>query len=96
MTEAPRPSGPAPDTADRDAYRRGPSDEPKGGAGANFNPGFVSFALSFKFKIKIKINSEIQVQYVKPLKQNGSTYISIVSIVCVVIVQFYFDNGGDL
>ena len=41
-SEPPRPSGPATDTADRDAYRRGPSDEPKGGAGANFNPGFVS------------------------------------------------------
>ncbi|CAB3988362.1 40S ribosomal S10 [Paramuricea clavata] len=38
--EAPRPTGPAPDTADRDAYRRGPSDQAKGGAGANFNPEF--------------------------------------------------------
>ena len=42
LTEAPRPSGPAPDTADREAYRRGPSDQPKGGAGSNFNPEFVS------------------------------------------------------
>ncbi len=38
--ESSRPSGPAPDTADREAYRRGPGDEPKGGAGANFNPEF--------------------------------------------------------
>ena len=42
--EQPRgpPSG---DSADRDAYRRGPAGpgmEPKGGAGSNFNPEFVS------------------------------------------------------
>ncbi|XP_046863985.1 40S ribosomal protein S10-like [Xenia sp. Carnegie-2017] len=38
--EAPRPSGPPTDTADREAYRRGPASEPKGGAGSNFNPEF--------------------------------------------------------
>lgn len=38
------PSG---DSADREAYRRGPAPgmEPKGGAGADFRPEFVSFVL---------------------------------------------------
>ena len=39
------PSG---DSADREAYRRGPAQgmEPKGGAGSDFRPEFVSFNLS--------------------------------------------------
>ena len=38
------PSG---DSADREAYRRGPAPgmEPKGGAGSDFRPEFVSFTL---------------------------------------------------
>ena len=42
--DGPRPSGPG-ESADRETYRRGPApgSEPKGGAGAGFNPEFVSF-----------------------------------------------------
>ncbi|KAJ7373726.1 ribosomal 40S subunit protein S10A [Desmophyllum pertusum] len=51
-TARPRPKGPdgprgppSGDSADRDAYRRGPAPgmEPKGGAGSDFRPEFVSF-----------------------------------------------------
>lgn len=41
------PSG---DSADREAYRRGPAPgmEPKGGAGSDFKPEFVSVSLKLK------------------------------------------------
>ena len=56
--DQPRPSGPG-DSADREAYRRaGPSDEPKGGAGAGFKPEFVSVK-HFKHQLHVLMHRSI-------------------------------------
>ena len=66
MFSAPdQPRGPPPaDSADREAYRRGPAPgmEPKGGAGSDFRPEFVSLTFEWSGTCSSKVPITYQAQ----------------------------------